>query len=63
MKATNNNLSPLEEQKCPANLFGSRTYTSPASFDSSSGHSCPFRHTGSKERRFYIPTQKFTNPK
>ena len=28
-----------EETKVPPNLFGSRTYTSPASFDSSSGNS------------------------
>lgn len=48
----------LEEQPVPDNLFGSRTYTSPASFDSSSGNSDPFRneqpngmrHPGTKQK-------------
>lgn len=63
MKNRANNNSPLEENKCPLNLFGSRTYTSPGSFDSSSRYSCPFRNELSKERRLHVPTQKFTNNK
>jgi hypothetical protein len=43
-KTVNNNQVHFEAQKYIANIFEAQTYTSPASFDSSSGYSCPFRN-------------------
>lgn len=63
MNFRNNNNKPLEELKMPLNLWGSRTYTSPASFDSSSGDSCPFKSKVLQERRLPQASQNHTNGK
>ena len=54
------NSSPYAPQVAPQNLFGSRTYTSPASFDSSSIYSNPFRSDLNKSKAMNMPARKFT---
>ncbi|CAI2367918.1 unnamed protein product [Moneuplotes crassus] len=52
--------SPYGCQVVPQNLFGSRTYTSPASFDSSSIYSNPFKSDLNKSKAYKAPARKFT---
>lgn len=60
-KNSSSNISPFAKQVCPQNLFGSRTYTSPGSFDSSSRYSYPIKNEINKGMPYNMPARKFTN--
>ena len=62
-ETNDNNLAPRGPHHCPQNLFGSRTYTSPASFDSSSLNSNPFKNEIRKSSHLKSAARKFANSK
>lgn len=53
-------LEKRSKEDTQPNLFGSRTYTSPASFDSSSGNSYQFRNEFLGDRSIRGPHQRFS---
>ena len=55
------NSSPLNSQQFQSNIFGSRTYTSPGSFDSSSLYSHAFKSDFNKTKAYNMQQRKFTN--